>query len=322
MMKNYLLVACLLALSSTSYADEKWSVTVNMAMTGMPMAIPSQTHTVCVAGGEQNRSKMIPMEDGCTTSNIKTTANSMSVHIECPAPQKFSGDLKMTFSANSYKGEMTAKGDFDGYKGDIKVSYSGKKIGTCLANDNTANQANKMLEQQQQLLSQQQAMQNSAMAMACGQAANELNYQAETALSAMCPNFKSMMCKTFTSKTNTPKGLAQLQLEKGEDLPTIADYCGANLSEITAKACSTAKAQQKWLEAVQLCGEDTELAVLAAKECTGLNFTSMPIGDARRNYQPLCARYAAKARQENNNVLDSGKKALDNMNKLRGVFGF
>lgn len=320
-MKNYLLVTCLLALNSLSYADEKWSVTVNMAMTGMPIAIPSQTHNVCVAGGEQNRSKMIPMEDGCNTSHLKSTANSLSVHIECPAPQKMSGDLKMTYSANSYKGEMTAKGDFDGYKGDIKVSYSGKKIGTCSANDNTANQVNKMLEQQQQLLNQQQALQGGAMAMACGQAANELAYQAETSFSAMCPNFKSMVCKVFNSKISTPKGLTQLQLEKGEDLSAIADYCGANLSEITVKACTTAKSQQKWLEAVQLCGEDNELATIAAKECTGLNFTSMSVGDARRNYQPLCSRYAAKARQENN-VLDSGKKALDNVNKLRGVFGF
>ena len=225
-MKKFTVAVCVLAVSTISYADEKWSVNVNMSMTGMAMAIPSQTHTVCVAGGEQNRSRMIPMEDGCTTSNIKTTANSMSLHVECPAPQKLSGDLKMTYNANSYKGEMTAKGDFGGHQGDIKISYNGKKIGTCAANENTVHQANKMLDEQQQLLSQQQALQNSAMAMACGQAANELNYQAEAALSAVCPNFKSMVCKIFNSKTNTPKGLAQLQLEKGEELASIADYCG------------------------------------------------------------------------------------------------
>lgn len=321
-MKNLILATCILAFSTSTYADEKWSVTVNFAMTGMPMVMPAQTHTVCVAGGEQDRSKMIPMENGCTTSNIKSTATSLSLHIECPAPQKLSGDLKMTYGANSYKGEMTAKGDFGGHQGDIKISYNGKKIGSCSANDNTAKQANKMLDQQQQLLAQQQAMQNSAMAMACGQAANELNYQAEAALATMCPNFKSMVCKVFNTKASTAKGLNQLQLEKGEELSNIADYCGANLTELSAKACTSAKSQQKWLEASQFCGEDAELAALAAKECTGLNFTAMSFEDPRRNYQPICSRYASKARQENNSVLDSGKKALDNVNKLRGVFGF
>jgi len=50
--------------------------------------------------------------------------------------------MKMTYTANSYKGEMTARQLLtDGYQGDIKITYSGRKIGTCAATENTALQA-------------------------------------------------------------------------------------------------------------------------------------------------------------------------------------
>jgi hypothetical protein len=37
---------------------------------------------------------------------------------------------------------------------------------------------------------------------------------------------------------------------------------------------------------------------------------------------PLCDRYAKKARaSQGGGVMDTGKKALDGLNKLRGLFG-
>lgn len=318
-MKRYLLP--LLVLSAAVHADEKWNVTVNMAMTGMPFPIPQQTHTVCVAPGEQNRTKMIPTEDGCTTSNVKTTGNSMSAHIECPPPKKMSGDVKVTYTGNSYKGEMTARGDFDGHPGDMKITYAGKKIGSCSPGENTVTQANAMMAQQQAQMAQIQGMQANYNSMACAQVANEMNIQAEAYMTAMCPTIKTDICKVFARKSADPAALRQLKLEKGDDWVQVASYCGADINALSAQACTSAKSQQKWLEATEFCGEDSELAAVAAKECTGLKFTSMSQSDPRRNYQPLCAKYAVKARSEGG-VLDTGKKAIDGVNKLRGVFGF
>lgn len=178
-----------------------------------------------------------------------------------------------------------------------------------------------MLAQQQAQMAQLQGMQGNYMTTACAQVANELNYQAESAMTSMCPNFKVDLCKAFSRKSSDPAALRQLKLEKGEDWPQIASYCGADANTVTAQACSTAKAQQKWLEASDFCGEDSELAAVAAKECTGLSFTSMASSDPRRNYMPLCSRYGIKGRAQGG-LIDSGKKAIDGVNKLRGVFGF
>ncbi len=313
---------CLLTMSGQSVADDKWEVKVNMAMTGMPFAIPQQTHIICAAStaNEQARLKMIPTEEGCTTSQIKSSPSSMSVHIECPTPNKMSGDMKMTYTANSYKGEMTARSHSDGYQGDIKITYIGKKIGTCAASENTALQAKQQLKQQQTMMAQQQANQDHYMSTACAQMANEMNIQTVTMMSQTCPNLKTDICQAFKVKTSNPTYFKQLKLEKGEYLGEIATYCNVDAQIIEQQACTAAKNQKLWLEASEFCGEDSDLAMIAAKECTGLSFTSMPTSDPRRSYMPLCSRYAQKA-QTNPRLIDSGTKALDGINKLRGLFG-
>lgn len=316
-----LVPACLtLAVLGIAHADDRWSVTTSFDMPGMPFPMPPQTREVCVSPDDKTHSKMVPMEDGCQVSNLKTTGNSTSFHMECAPPKKMSGDLKMTWSGNTYNGEMTAKTDMHGHSGTMKITYAGKKIGSCDHSENTVVQANQMMAQQQAMMKQQQAMQGSYMAQACQQAANEMNTQAVGMMTQMCPNLKTDICKAFSTRTASPDGLRQLILEKGDDWQSVAGFCGADAGAIKTKGCAAAKSGKNWPAAVDLCGvDDPDMANIAKSECGGLNFTAMPQDDARRSLRPVCSKYMPKS--SGGGAIDTGKKALDNINKLRGLFG-
>jgi hypothetical protein len=120
----------LLAFTPISLADDPpgvlWETTSQMAMEGMPMAMPMQRLKLCTPkvwtkpppGGDKT----------CVNSNFARVGNKATWTMQC------SGDMPMTGT-----GEMTFEGT-DSYTGVIKamaegmsmtINLTGRKVGTC-----------------------------------------------------------------------------------------------------------------------------------------------------------------------------------------------
>lgn len=312
------IVAAVAALAAgiAGAAEDKWQITSKMEMTGMPFAMPEQTTTVCAPQGQKNE-KLVPAKDNCKVTGFKTSGNTSSFHVECPAPDKMSGDGQFTvLGPDSTKGQMTMKAVVDGRPTDMKMSWSSKKLGVCDAVKDKAISPTAMMAQAQ-----------AQTAQGCKEMAKGMGWQYADQLVAACPTLKADICKAAKSLFDSPKtSTAALDMrEQRGDWKELAGYCGMDVAPYTKKYCALAKAEQNWNNASVLCGKDPELEAVARRECTGKMYTAGLVDD---KYQSLCALYsdqidpgtppepskAAKA-------ADTGKRALDGVKKLKGLFG-
>jgi hypothetical protein len=103
-----------------------WEMTSQMAMEGMPMAMPAHTVKVCTArqwtrpppGGNQS----------CVNTNYRRVGNKATWTMQCSGEMSMTGTGEMTFDGtDSYTGVINAT--MEGT--DVKIHLSGRKIGTC-----------------------------------------------------------------------------------------------------------------------------------------------------------------------------------------------
>ena len=110
--------------------DELWDVTSKMEMPGMPMAMPAQTHRVCVEKG--NDAGTIPRNEGCTVVDTKRVGNKITYRMECKnGKNDYTATGESTSSANSYQGMMRMAGKMEGQPMDMSMAYSGTRVGNC-----------------------------------------------------------------------------------------------------------------------------------------------------------------------------------------------
>jgi len=118
-----------LGLSPARSADPPgvlWETTSQMAMTGMPMQMPSQTQKVCSA---KNWTKPPPGGDkSCVSSDYKMVGNKATWKMECSGQMPMQGTGEMTFEgSDSYTGAIKATSQGT----NMTIKLAGKKIGTC-----------------------------------------------------------------------------------------------------------------------------------------------------------------------------------------------
>lgn len=302
--------------AASALADEQWEITTAVEMTGMPMAMsmPPTTTKVCVPPGEQSREKLVSSGDkNCKVSNFRTSGNSSSFHIECGPPNKMSGDGQVSWSGDSYKGSLKARSTMEGMTMDMKITYNGRKTGAC-----TGDSVNvRALQAQAKNAQVNQAVYTNRM---CQEIVNNLAWQGSEYMGQTCPNLKPAICQALTARVNDPLGFMKLQQEG--QLEGVAGYCGQDAVALKQQACQAAKSQKRWDAAGALCGDDPELAAVARQECGGLNFTAMPSEDPRRGMMAFCSRYAPKKpAAASGGAIEQGVKAVETINKLRGLFG-
>jgi len=314
-MKTRFVTTLILGLLATpALADEQWEVTTSVEMTGMPFQVPPTTTKICVPPGEQSKQKMVPADKNCKVSNFKSTGNTSSFHIECTGPQAMSGDGQITYSGNSYKGSLKAYTKMDGQRMDMNLAYAGRKTGPC-----TGDSVNVRAIQAQ--AQNAQANQAAYSNMMCQQMVENLAWQGSEYMNQTCPNLKTNICKALAQRADDPAAFMELKQEG--KLDGVAGYCGQEAAALQLKACSAAKSRKRWDAAWELCGEDAELAAVAQKECPGMIFTGMSQDDPRRGMKGLCDHYLPRkpAAASTENTLDQGMKAIEGLNKLRGLFG-
>ena len=130
--RTIVLFIVVVALASPTFAGPqkagKWQTTMKVEMPGMPMQMPAITHEVCVTPEEAEKPEPPRSQrtQECKISDYKIEGNTVSWKMVCEK-SKMTGDGKITYSADSYEGEMHAK------MGDQQVTthYSGKRIGDC-----------------------------------------------------------------------------------------------------------------------------------------------------------------------------------------------
>jgi len=119
---------CALPLFAGPQKPGKWQMTMQTEMANMPMKIPPYTTEVCVTPEQAAKPEppKSPRNNDCKFSDYKIEGNTVSWTMTCEK-QKLTGEGKITYSADSYEGQMHAKmGDME-----VTTKYSGKRLGDC-----------------------------------------------------------------------------------------------------------------------------------------------------------------------------------------------
>lgn len=317
-----LAAAALVATATAAPVEDKWEITTSMEMVGMPFAMPPTKQTVCLPQNQPTNEKMVPVKDNCKVTKFTTSGNTSKFHVECPPPEQMSGDGEFTqLGKDAYKGSMAVRGKMQGEAIDMKMTYAGKKLGVCGANDAAISPT--------AMMAKQQAMVNQS----CTQLADGMSWQVAPQMATSCPTIKADICKRAKTLFDGPKtSTAALDLQdKHRDWKELAGYCGIDTGALTGKYCGLAKKEQNWNNAALICGEDAELEALAKKECTGKMYSGAKLDDKWHN---LCARYASKVDPgvdpnakkaatptTGDPKVDAGLRAVEGMKKLKGLFG-
>src|SRR5437763_15418794 len=106
----------------------KWQTTMQTEMSNMPMKIPAVTVETCVTPeqAEKPEPPKSSRQSDCKFTDYKMEGNTVSWKMTCEKAQ-MTGDGKITYSAESYDGEMhaTVRAMV------VTTHYSGKRIGDC-----------------------------------------------------------------------------------------------------------------------------------------------------------------------------------------------
>jgi len=116
--------------AATADSGDLWSVTTQMSMEGMPMALPAQTIKVCAAkdwteppGGADERHK-------CTNSAFDLDGPKATWKVTCAGPPAMDGDGEIVRDGDdAYSGAIK----FTSSEGNMTVKISGKRLGGCNA---------------------------------------------------------------------------------------------------------------------------------------------------------------------------------------------
>ena len=112
--------------------DDLWEVTTKMEMPGMPMAMPAQTHRVCIAKGGKD-DEYIPRRESCRVQESKRVGNKVTYKMVCTGKDAMTIAGETTFGATSYEGRMLMSGKMEGQSVEMTQTYSGKRVGDCTA---------------------------------------------------------------------------------------------------------------------------------------------------------------------------------------------
>lgn len=131
-------VACIgvaLCWTTTAVAqgkDDLWDVTTKMEMPGMPMAMPAQTHRICIAKGGKD-DDYVPKRENCRMLESKRVGSKVTYRMACTGKDAMTISGETTYGATSYEGRMVMTGATQGQSFDMTQTYSGKRVGDCTA---------------------------------------------------------------------------------------------------------------------------------------------------------------------------------------------
>jgi hypothetical protein len=128
-------IAAVLSAVSISFAgsgpnmqEGLWEITTKMEMPGMPMSMPSMTHTQCITNENMVPRGSSQQAEECKITETKVEGDTVTWTMKCDSPE---GNIKaigkITYSGDTFKGtiKMTMQGM------ETIQHLSGHRIGNC-----------------------------------------------------------------------------------------------------------------------------------------------------------------------------------------------
>ena len=320
--------------------DDLWDVKTQMSMPGMPAGMPgmTQAHQFCADKDPKKAATQRPDTEKCKLGDYKESGNRITMTITCPEGK---AEIEQTFNAarTEYKQTMKMKTR----DGDMTMSSTGRRVGSC-----DAQQARKKQDQQMAAIKQQ-----SDAAVAQGQAQmakfeSDQIRQCTSALEGMnargfgvfgqCSTQKSACDSMAQSAPKAAKACTANTAEyckryrtmegflKAKADETGARMCGVSRQQVAASHCPRAQKTENLAYLGRYCL--AEAKPIAEQHCVGRSYTSAAGG----KYGDFCTAYLAQAGIEQPEVAaqPEAKKyakskvtegVSQGINKLKGLFG-
>ena len=257
--------------------DELWDVTSKMEMPGMPMAMPAQTHRVCVEKG--NDAGTVPKNEGCTVVDTKRVGNKFTYRMECKnGKNDYTATGESTTGANGYQGKMRMAGKMEGQQMDMAMEYSGTRVGNCTSTV-------------KQDVAAMKAQSDKQVADTCKDGVDRLMWQMFFEPKALCAGQRDAFCGAVTKASQSMQDPTQYRTMTGRnpDLKTSFAKCGQDLAATTRAACARATGTRNW----QFVGSgncDDDVRAQGPMHCAGRGGSPDPA------FYALCSRYVTITR--------------------------
>ena len=346
-MKTKMLAACaVLALAAPAAfgqgKDDLWEVRTQMSMPGMPAGMPgmAQTHQICADKDPKKAATQRPDMEKCKVGDVKESGNRVDITVTCPDGK---AQIEQTFNAARTEYKQTMK--MQTRDGEMTMNSTGRRIGSCDAQQARAKQEQKVAAIKQQgdaamAASQaQMAKMESDQVRQCTTALEGMNARG-FGLYAQC-NTQKASCDSMAQSTpkaaktctansaeyckryRTMEGFLKA---KGDEIG--ARMCGVSRDAVAASNCPRAQKTENLAYLGRYCL--AEAKPIAEQHCVGRSYTSAAGG----KYGDFCSAYLAQAGIEQPRAAaapaaeekkDAKSKVTEGVsqgiNKLKGLFG-
>jgi len=344
MLRTSIALSAALALAAPSVLaqgkDDLWEVKTQMSMPGMPAGIPGmgQTLQICADKDPKKAATQRPDMEKCKVGDIKESGNRVTMTVTCPDGK---AQIEQTFNAARTEYKQTMK--MQTRDGEMTMNSTGRKVGSC-----DAQQARKKQDQQMAAIQQQS---DAAMAQSKAQMAKFESDQIKQCTSALegmkaqgfglyaqCSTQKSACDSMAQSQPKAAKACTANTAEyckryrtmegflkaKGDE--TGARMCGVSRQQVAASNCPRAQKTENLAYLGRYCL--AEAKPIAEQHCVGRSYTSAAGG----KYGDFCTAYLAQAGIEQPAAAaqpeakkDAKSKVTEGVsqgiNKLKGLFG-
>jgi hypothetical protein len=260
--------------------DELWDVTMKMEMPGMPMAMPAQTHQMCLKKDRKGEDA-IPKQENCRTTDVRTVGNKVTFAMECTGKDPMTGRGEITSTPTAYDGRMQVKSTRRGEEMEMTQTFSGKKVGACT-------------DESEKVVANAKAAGDAQLATICRQGIDSLQYELFAGRDAACASQRKPFCDKVI-------GLGRDMREPAAFKAVVAkssmDYvqgsfrtCNVNLAETSKAACGKGLSSKDWAF-VGSGNCDDEVRTAAPTYCQGRDYYLVD-----KSLTSLCNRYARLTR--------------------------
>lgn len=317
-------ITVLFSASAMSAPGEYWEVTNKMEMEGMPFAMPGTTQKVCVPkGGENDPSKTTGDKD-CKMTDIKTSGNKTTWKARCDHDgEVMMGVGEQTTSAKGYEGKIQFSGKSQGENVNMKMAYSGKRIGGSCDSEEMIKKAKSQACDKSQY--------DTTSAWISG---------ADTIVgkNAMCAEQRAQLCDRVRKDTPKDSDAYNALLMHDQQLSTgvsVAKECKLDMAATTKAICKTLNGKN-YNQLAKHCPSEAKKyrEVQRRKDCEGRSYTAETRAadfkkcmsgqsDASSNEEGDEEPTPSKASKSGKPATDtSAQEMLESAKKLKGMFSF
>lgn len=306
-----------------SALGEYWEVTNKMEMESMPFAMPGTTQKVCVPKGSENDPSKTTGDKDCKMTDIKTSGNKTTWKARCDRDgEVMTGVGEQTTSAKGYEGKMHFSGKSRGENVDMKMSYSGKRVGGSCDTEETIKKFKSQACDKSQY--------NSTAEWISG---------ADTIVgkNAMCADQRTQLCEKVRKDTPKDADAFNALLMHDQQLSTgvsVAKECKLDMAATTKAICKTLNGKN-YDRLAKHCPSEakTYREVQRRKECEGRSYTAetraadikkcmsgqsdAPSNDDEEEPAPSKPSKSSKPATDT-----SAQEMLESAKKLKGMFSF